>query len=334
MPLLDIRNLTIELDSPQGRIKAIDRVNLSINPGEIRGLVGESGSGKSLVAKAIMGILGERWHVSADRFRYNGVDLLTLSAKERRKLMGSEIAMVFQEPSSCLDPNDTVGHQFHESLETVSPEVPFFQRRQWREVRIRQLLHKVGIRDHRQVMDSYPCELSEGMCQKVLIAMAIAYKPRLLIADEPTTVIESGAEIQIFKLFKKLNQLNDVSILLITHDLEHIENWSQTITVMYSGQSVESGATKQIFKQPFHPYTMALLQSMPHFDDKLSHKSQLSALSGCVPAIQHLPIGCRLGPRCPNAKRKCVEMPQMQKSKGHYYSCHFPITYDNDDKKT
>lgn len=334
MPLLDIRNLTIELESPQGRIKVVDRVNLSINSGEIRGLVGESGSGKSLVAKAIMGILSERWHVSADRLRYNGLDLLSLSARERRKLMGSEIAMVFQEPRSCLDPNDTVGHQLHESLATVAPDVPFFQRKQWREIRIRQLLHKVGIRDHRRVMDCYPAELSEGMCQKVLIAMAIAYKPRLLIADEPTTVIESGAQLQIFKLFKKLNQLNDVSILLITHDLEHIENWTQTITVMYSGQSVESGKTKQIFKQPFHPYTLALLQSMPHFDDKLGHKSQLNALSGCVPTMQHLPIGCRLGPRCPNAQRRCVEMPKMKKLKNHYYSCHFPIVYDNDEEQS
>jgi cationic peptide transport system ATP-binding protein len=334
MPLLDIRNLTIELETPDGIIKAIDRVNLSINPGEIRGLVGESGSGKSLVAKAIMGILSDRWHVSADRLRYNGVDLLSLSARERRKLMGSEIAMVFQDPSSCLDPNDTVGHQMHESLAKVSPDVPFWQRKQWREVRIRQLLHKVGIRDHRRVMDSYPSELSEGMCQKVLIAMAIAYKPRLLIADEPTTLIERSAQTQIFKLFKKLNQLHDVSILLITHDLEYIERWTQTITVMYSGQTVESGLTKQIFKQPFHPYTMALLRSMPHFDDKLTHKSQLNALSGCVPTIQHLPIGCRLGPRCPNAQRRCVEMPQMKKSRGHYYSCHFPITYDNKESKS
>ena len=333
MPLLDIRNLTIELETPNGIIKAVDRVNLSINPGEIRGLVGESGSGKSLVAKAIMGILSDRWHVSADRLRYNSIDLLSLSAKERRKLMGSEIAMVFQEPSSCLDPNDTVGHQLHESLATIAPDVPFFQRKQWREVRIRQLLHKVGIRDHLRVMNSYPHELSEGMCQKVLIAMAIAYKPRLLIADEPTTDIESGARVQIFKLFKKLNQLNDVSILLITHDLEQIENWTQTITVMYSGQSVESGRTKDIFKQPFHPYTMALLQSMPHFGDKLAHKSQLNALSGCVPTMQHLPIRRSLGPRCPNAQRRCVEMPQMQKSKGHYYSCHFPIDYDEPNEK-
>ena len=332
MPLLDIRNLTIELDTPQGKIKAVDRVNLSINPGEIRGLVGESGSGKSLVAKAIMGILSDRWHVSADRLRYNGIDLLSLSAKERRKIMGREIAMVFQEPSSCLDPNDTVGHQLHESLSTVDSGVPFFQRKQWREVRIRQLLHKVGIRDHQRVMSSYPHELSEGMCQKVLIAMAIAYKPRLLIADEPTAVIESGAQIQIFKLFQKLNQLHDVSILLIDHDLEHIKNWTQTITVMYSGQSVESGQTKQIFKQPFHPYTRALLQSMPHFDDKLGHKSQLNALSGCIPTMQHLPIGCRLGPRCPNAQRLCVEMPKMQKSKGHYFSCHFPVSYDNNEQ--
>lgn len=326
MPLLDIRNLSIEFDSPHGRIRAVDRVNLSLNPGEILGLVGESGSGKSLVAKAIMGILTDRWTVSADRLRYNGVDLLALSASERRKLMGREIAMVFQEPSSSLDPNDTVGHQFNESLPMDECDVPFYRRKKWRDEQIKGLLHKVGIRDHKRVLKSYPHELSEGLCQKVLIAMTIAYKPRLLIADEPTTVIEAGAQDQIFKLFKKLNQLNDVSILLITHDLEHVENWTQSITVMYCGQTVESGITKDIFKQPFHPYTMALLQSMPHFDEMLNHKSQLTTLSGCVPSLQHLPIGCRLGPRCPRAHRKCVETPVMEKSRGHYFSCHFPLT--------
>ncbi|MDP2562431.1 oligopeptide/dipeptide ABC transporter ATP-binding protein [Psychrobium sp. 1_MG-2023] len=326
MPLLDIRNLSIEFDSPHGRIKAVDRVNLSINPGEIRGLVGESGSGKSLVAKAIMGILNDRWYVSADRLRYNGVDLLSLSAKERRKLMGREIAMVFQEPSSSLDPNDTVGHQLHESLPMDECDVSFFKRRKWREERIKAFLHKVGIRDHKRVMKSYPHELSEGICQKVMIAMTIAYKPRLLIADEPTTVIEAGAQDQIFKLFKKLNQLNEVSILLITHDLEHVESWTKTITVMYCGQTVESGYTKQIFKQPYHPYTMALLQSMPHFNAQLSRKSQLTALSGSVPSLQHLPIGCRLGPRCPRAQKLCVEIPKMEKVRGHYFSCHFPLT--------
>ncbi|MCG7530801.1 ATP-binding cassette domain-containing protein [Psychrobium sp. MM17-31] len=326
MPLLDIRNLSIEFDSPHGRIRAVDRVNLSLNAGEIMGLVGESGSGKSLVAKAIMGILTDRWTVSADRLRYNGVDLLGLSASERRKLMGREIAMVFQEPSSSLDPNDTVGHQFHESLPMDECDVPFYRRKKWRDEQIKSLLHKVGIRDHKRVLKSYPHELSEGMCQKVLIAMTIAYKPRLLIADEPTTVIEAGAQDQIFKLFKKLNQLNEVSILLITHDLEHVENWTETLTVMYCGQTVESGFTKDIFKQPFHPYTMALLQSMPHFDELLNHKSQLTTLSGCVPSLQHLPIGCRLGPRCPRAHRKCVETPVMEKSRGHYFSCHFPLT--------
>ncbi|NRA60685.1 MAG: ATP-binding cassette domain-containing protein [Psychrobium sp.] len=333
MPLLDIRNLSIEFDTPQGRVRAVDRVNLSMNPGEIRGLVGESGSGKSLVAKAIMGILNERWHVSADRLRYNGVDLLSLSAKERRKLMGHEIAMVFQEPSSSLDPNDTVGHQLHESLPMDDCDVSFFKRKKWRQERIKSLLHQVGIRDDERVMKCYPHELSEGICQKVMIAMTIAYKPRLLIADEPTTVIEAGAQEQIFKLFRKLNQLNDVSILLITHDLAHVENWTQTITVMYCGQTVESGDTKQIFKRPFHPYTLALMQSMPHFDNKLSHKSQLSTLSGCVPTLQHLPIGCRLGPRCPRAQKTCVEIPKMEKVRGRYFSCHFPLLDDKRNDK-
>lgn len=330
MPLLDIRNLTIELRTPQSTVKAVEQVNLSMNTGEIRGLVGESGSGKSLVAKAIMGITNERWHITADRLRWDGKDMLAMSPRERRKLMGSQIAMIFQEPSSCLDPNDTVGHQLHESLPMDEYKGSFWKKHPWRQRRIEALLHKVGIRNHQQVMDSYPHELSEGICQQVMIAMAIAYKPRLLIADEPTTLMEGVAEAQIFKLLKKLNQLNEVSILLITHDLAHIENWTKTITVMYCGQTVESGSTKQIFKQPFHPYTMALLQSMPHFDINIRHKTPLPALGGCIPTLQHLPIGCRLGPRCPRAQRKCVEMPTVNKAKGHFYNCHFPLSAGKD----
>ena len=183
MPLLDIRNLTIEIDTPQGKVKAVDRVSLTLNEGEIRGLVGESGSGKSLVAKVIVGIQKDNWTVRADRMRFNDMDLLTMAPKERRRIMGREIAMIFQDPISCLDPSEEIGTQLEEAIPTSAFAGKFWQRFQWRKKRAIALLHRVGVKDHRKVMRAYPHELSDGMCQKVMIAMAIANQPRLLVAD-------------------------------------------------------------------------------------------------------------------------------------------------------
>ncbi|UXI02251.1 oligopeptide/dipeptide ABC transporter ATP-binding protein [Photobacterium sp. TY1-4] len=333
MPLLDIRNLTIEIETPQGMVKAVDRMSLTLSEGEIRGLVGESGSGKSLVAKAIAGVTKDSWRVSADRLRLADIDLLTLSARERRKVVGREIAMIFQEPSSCLDPSEQVGEQLEEAIPSGSFTGSWWQRFHWRQKQAIALLHKVGIKDHKRVMKSYPYELTDGECQKVMIAMAIANRPRLLIADEPTNDLDPITQSQIFRLLSRMNQLSNTTILLVSHDLTMVTQWADRITVMYCGQAVESGSRKQLLESPHHPYTEALLHAMPDFNlDVLPHKCKLETLPGSIPPLQHLPIGCRLGPRCPHAQRKCVEVPKRRKIKNHKFSCHFPLNMEDTQK--
>ena len=328
MPLLDIRNLTIEIDTSAGRVRAVDRLSLTINEGEIRGLVGESGSGKSLVAKAIVGMIKENWHVSADRMRINDIDLMSLSPRERRKTIGRYVAMIFQEPRSCLDPSIPIGRQLTEVIPNRVFEGKWWQRLFWRRKHAIALLHRVGIKDHRKVMGAYPHELSEGVCQKVMIAMAIAIQPRLLIADEPISAMEATTQAQLLRLLDRMNQNNNTTILLISNDISTIANLTETITVMYCGQMVETAPRDLILNAPHHPYTHALLEAIPDFSGRLPHKSRLNALRGVIPALQHLPIGCRLGPRCPYAQKLCVQTPRVTQLKGQQYSCHFPLNLD------
>ncbi|MDA9556489.1 ATP-binding cassette domain-containing protein [Vibrio sp.] len=334
MALLDIRHLTIEIDTPQGKVKAVDRMSLTIQEGEVRGLVGESGSGKSLVAKAIVGLSKENWTVTADRLRLGNIDLLALSPRARRKVISNEIAMIFQEPKTCLDPSELVGQQLLEAIPSKAYTGPWWKRLfNWRKTMAIALLHKVRIKEHARVMKSYPYQLTDGECQKVMIAMAIATKPKLLIADEPTNDLDPITQSQILRLLGKMNQLNNTSILLIGHDLPTITQWAKRITVMYCGQSVESAETKKILKEYKHPYTYALLKSMPDFNQDIPPKQKFDSLPGSIPPLQHLPVGCRLGPRCPNAQRECVDMPQSRKIKGHKFSCHFPLNSEVKPKK-
>jgi len=330
MPLLDIRNLTIEIDTPQGMAKAVDRFSLTLGEGEIRGLVGESGSGKSLIAKSILGIDKDNWRVTADRMRLGNVDLLSLSSRQRRQIMGREIGMIFQDPASCLDPSVLVGTQLAEVIPCDSFTGQFWRRFRWREKQAEVLLHKVGVKDHKAVMKAYPHELSEGLCQKVMIAMAIANNPKLLVADEPTTLLESTTQWQILKLLEKLNKTQNTSILLISHDLEAIRGLADNISVIYCGQVVESGTWQQVLETPHHPYTEALLRASPKFNEGLPPKSRLHTLPGSIPVLQHLPSGCRLGPRCPRAQKQCVVAPQLSKVKGHQFACHFPMNMEED----
>ncbi|NQY36035.1 MAG: ATP-binding cassette domain-containing protein [Alteromonadaceae bacterium] len=325
MNLLDIRNLSIELQTTNKSILAVDHVSLSMKEGEVRGLVGESGSGKSLLAQAIIGVLDERWHVHADRFHWRGKDLLRLSPEERKSIISQDVAMIFQEPMSCLDPTTTIGEQLAEAVDTEQLSGYFWQKNQQRKSAAIKLLHKVGIKHHDQCIKSYPHQLTEALCQRVMIAMALAKRPMLLIADEPTAAMETTNQGQIFRLLASLNQLKNMSILLISHDLENVTHWTNNITVMYSGQFVEAGTTKQIFTEPYHPYTRALLDSSPKANIELSAKSRLTTLPGSIPILQHLPIGCRLGPRCPRAQQACVKAPKVINYHGHQVSCHFSL---------
>ncbi|WP_432467639.1 peptide ABC transporter ATP-binding protein [Agarivorans sp. Z349TD_8] len=328
MALLDIRNLTIEIDTPAGIVKAVDRVNLTIAEGEIKALVGESGSGKSLIAKALLGVTKPNWKIKADRMHLGDIDLLSLSARQRRKVLGNDIAMIFQEPSSCLDPSEEVGKQIEEAIPCHNIKGGFWRRFQWRKKQAHALLHKVGVKDHHKVMRSYPYELSDGLCQKVMIAMAIAGQPKLLVADEPTTSMEITTASQILRLLDKLNKLNNTAILLISHDLSTLAGLADTISVIYCGQIVEVGSSVQVTNDTRHHYTSALLNSAPKFDHPFEHKSFLPGLPGSIPALQHLPIGCRLGPRCPKAQRECVIQPKLKKVKGHLFACHYPLNME------
>lgn len=328
MPLLDIRNLTIEIDTPQGRVRAVDRISLTLHEGEIRGLVGESGSGKSLVAKAIMGMMKHNWRVTADRMRINDIDLMSLTTRERRKIIGRSVAMIFQEPRSCLDPSLTIGHQLMEVIPSRVFDGRWWQRLFWRRKHAIGLLHRVGIKDHRKIMAAYPHQLSEVLCQKVMIAMAIAIQPRLLIADEPISAMEATTQAQLLRLLDRMNQNNQTTILLISNDISTIANLTETITVMYCGQMVETAQRERLLEEPHHPYTHALLNAIPDFSGRLPHKSRLNALPGVIPPLQHLPIGCRLGPRCPYAQKLCVQTPQVTRLKNQHFSCHFPLNME------
>ncbi|WP_076418185.1 oligopeptide/dipeptide ABC transporter ATP-binding protein [Colwellia sp. UCD-KL20] len=322
MNLLDIRNLSIVMQSGNKKIVAVDRVSLVMKEGELRGLVGESGSGKSLLAQAIIGVLDEKWIVDADRFHWRGNDLMRLSIPERKKIISKDIAIIFQEPMSCLDPTTTIGEQLEEAVDDKQLTGFFWQKKKQRKLAAITLLHKVGIKKHTECTRSYPHQLTEALCQRVMIAMALARRPVLLIADEPTAAMESTNQGQIFRLLASLNQLKNMSVLLISHDLENMAHWTKRITVMYSGQFVEAGTTEQIFTTPFHPYTKALVESTSHASLTLEPKSKLSALPGSIPILQHLPIGCRLGPRCPRAQQACVNAPKAKNYHGHIVSCH------------
>lgn len=254
MPLLDIRNLTIEFFTAEGPVKAVDKVNLTLNEGEIRGLVGESGSGKSLIAKAICGVTSDNWRVTADRMRFNDIDLLLLTPRERRKIIGRHISMIFQEPQSCLDPSESIGRQLIQAIPGWTLKGHWYRRFwRWRKQRAIELLHRVGIKDHKDIMRSFPYELTEGECQKVMIAIALANKPRLLIADEPTNAMEPTTQAQIFRLLSRLNQNNNTTILLISHDLRTLGQWANRINVMYCGQTVETALSDELIATPIIP---------------------------------------------------------------------------------
>ncbi|MCW8994941.1 MAG: ATP-binding cassette domain-containing protein [Psychromonas sp.] len=339
MALLDIRNLSIDTTTAQGTVRILDKASLTIIDGTIHGLVGESGSGKSLIAKAILGLHNRNWTVTADRMFLDSTDLTKLTPYERRKIMGREISMIFQHPRSYLDPSKKILSQMKEVIPATSVRTRLVNKvkRQVSQSKIqliKELLHKVGIQNDQTVLASYPHELSEGVCQKVMIAMAIANNPRLIIADEPTTSMEAVTQAQIFRLLYKLNQLQNTTILLLSNNFGSISNLSDYISVIYCGQTVESGSYKQIMNSPMHPYTEAMIQTILEFDEKISHKSQLYTLPGSIPPGNQLPIGCRLGPRCPRAQRTCVITPEALNYKGHITRCHFPTLDEHKDANT
>lgn len=325
MALLDIRNLTVEVNTPQGKVKMIDNMNLTVNEGEVCGLIGESGSGKSLVAKIICNSAKASWKITADRFRFNDVELLKLNPAKRRKLVGKEIAMVFQDPLSCLDPSRKIGKQLINAIPAFSYKGQWWKWFGWKKRKVIELLHRIGIKDHKDIMNSYPFEITEGEAQKVVVAMAVINQPRLLVADEPTHALEATTQLQVFKLLASMNQNLNTTILLTSNDIKTISEWCDHFTILYCGQTVESAAKQALLEKPHHPYTVSLLNSIPDFSQPLPLKSRLSTLRGSVPLLNNLPVGCRLGPRCSFAQKRCVQKPALKRIKQHEFACHFPL---------
>ena len=324
MALLDIRNLCIEINTSVGRVKVVDNVNLTINEGEICGLVGESGSGKSIIAKVICNAAKDSWIITADRFRFNDIELLKLSPNQRRKIVGKEISMIFQDPLSCLEPSRKIGKQIVQNIPSWTFKGRWWQWFGWKKRRAVELLHRVGIKDHQDILNSYPHEITEGEGQKVMIAIAVANQPRLLIADEPTHLLEAATQRQIFRLLSGMNQNNGTTILWTDNDISAISEWCDRFCVLYCGQNTESGPTESILEAPHHPYTAALLHSIPDFTQPLPHKSRLTTLYGTIPLLEQMPLGCRLGPRCPFAQKKCINKPPLRRIKQHEFACHYP----------
>ena len=281
-------------------------------------IVGESGSGKSVSSLAIMGLIDHPGRVSAESLQFENTDLLTLESKAKRQLIGADVAMIFQDPMTSLNPAYTVGFQIMEALKTHEGGT-----KKARKDRTLELLRLVGIPDPESRIDVYPHQLSGGMSQRVMIAMAIACRPKLLIADEPTTALDVTIQAQIMELLLELQKKECMSLILITHDLALVAEAAERIIVMYAGQIVEEGTAKDIFREPKHPYTQALLRSLPEFAEG---KSRLESLQGVVPGKYDRPTGCLLNPRCPYATEYCRQVePQLHHIGSHKVKCHTPL---------
>ena len=300
MSLLEIRNLQVRF----GGFTAVDGVDLSVAPGELLGIVGESGSGKSVSMLAALGLIDAPGVVRADVLRFDGQDLLAMSPAARRRIVGKDIAIVFQDALNSLNPSLTVGDQVREVL-----HLHLGLRGAALQARVLELFEQVEIPAPRTRLNAYPHQLSGGMNQRVMIAMAIACQPRLLIADEPTTALDVTIQAQVMALLLKLQHEQGLSLVLITHDLAVVAEMAQRVAVMYAGQVVETGAVDELFGQPRHPYTRALLAALPEHN---RGATRLSALPGIVPGRHDRPGGCLLSPRCAKVQPRCRgERPEL-----------------------
>lgn len=318
MALLDVKELSVHFGDKKTPFKAVDRISYQVAQGEVLGIVGESGSGKSVSSLAIMGLIDHPGRVSAESLQFENTDLLTLESKAKRQLIGADVAMIFQDPMTSLNPAYTVGFQIMEALKTHEGGT-----KKARKDRTLELLKLVSIPDPESRIDVYPHQLSGGMSQRVMIAMAIACRPKLLIADEPTTALDVTIQAQIMELLLELQKKECMSLILITHDLALVAEAADRIIVMYAGQIVEEGTAKDIFREPKHPYTQALLRSLPEFAEG---KSRLESLQGVVPGKYDRPTGCLLNPRCPYATEYCRQVePLLHHIGSHKVKCHTPL---------
>jgi dipeptide transport system ATP-binding protein len=318
MPLLEIRDLRVEFATARGPFRAVDGVDVVLDEGDLLCIVGESGSGKSVSMLAAMGLIGYPGRVSAKVMRFAGTDLLTLGARQRRRLVGRDMAMIFQEPMSSLNPCYPVGWQIGEALRAHNA-VPRARVRD----RVVELLGQVGIPAPATRMGAFPHQMSGGMNQRVMIAMAIACNPRLLIADEPTTALDVTIQKQILDLLIGLQRERGMALALITHDMGVVAETARRVQVMYAGQMVEEAPTEALFSAPRHPYTAALLEALP---ERAVGRHRLPTIPGVVPGIADRPQGCLFNPRCRFATQDCVAAePVLEGPPGRRTRCHFPL---------
>ena len=314
-PILDVRDLRVELPLSRGTVHAVDGASLQVGAGEAFGLVGESGCGKSMTLRAIMGLLPRPGHIVGGEVLFEGEDLVTASPRRLRDVRGGSIAMIFQEPMTALNPVMRVGDQIAEG-----PQVHLGLSRTAARQRALDLMRRVGIPDPVRRARAYPHELSGGLRQRIMIAIALSCDPKLILCDEPTTALDVTIQDQILKLLLNLRREFGVSVVFVTHDLAVVAETCERLAVMYAGQIVETGTVDEVFRAPRHPYTLGLLRSVPDFD---SVQDSLSAIQGAPPDLVLPPPGCRFHPRCPFAQEDCIsgEFPLRPLSAGRATAC-------------
>ena len=298
-PLLDVENLEVRFWTRRGTVHAVNDISFSLSPGETLGIVGESGCGKSVTALALMGILPRAGRVTAGTVRYDGRDLYTQSDSEWQRFRGKEIAMIFQDPMTSLNPVLTVGSQLREAI-----DAHLDLSKGESSDRVVELLDRVGISHAKARAKDYPHQFSGGMRQRVMIAIALACEPKVLIADEPTTALDVTIQAQILDLLRELVTERDTALILITHDLGVVAGMCERIQVMYAGTVVETGSARPIFASPRHPYTLGLLQSVPRLDT--GRRQALQPIEGAPPNMLSEPASCPFAPRCRYAQEDCL----------------------------
>ena len=318
MALLEIENLSVKFPSGTGVMHAVDGVSLSLDIGDVLGIVGESGSGKSVTMMALMGLVAFPGQVKADKLRFDGHDLLALSARERSRLTGKDLSMIFQDPTTSLNPCFTIGFQL---AETLKLHMGLDKKAALR--RSIELLELVGIPAPESRLKGFPHQMSGGMNQRVMIAMAIACNPKLLIADEPTTALDVTIQAQILDLLRSLQKERGMALVLITHNMGVVSEMAQRVAVMYAGQIMEERSATDLFAAPQHPYTEALMAALPERSDDMS---RLATIPGMVPGLYDRPPGCLFGPRCSHANEKCgAQRPPLRDWQQGMVRCHYPL---------
>ena len=313
--LLSVKNLSTEFPVKKGIVRAVEDVSFDVDAGEILAIVGESGSGKSVTSLSVMGLLAEPGRVAAGSMEFEGRDLATLSEKDYRELRGNDMAMIFQEPMTSLNPVYRVGKQIVEAIRTHEK----ISKKEARERAI-DLLRKVGIPSPEKRIDDYPHQMSGGMRQRVMIAMALACNPKLLIADEPTTALDVTIQAQILDLLRRLRDDTGMAVLLITHDLGVVSETADRVVVMYCGQVVEEAEVRALFDHPMHPYTLGLLKSIPRLED--DDTKRLYMIKGMVPNPLEMPPGCHFSDRCDSCMDICrTQMPKLVDAGGRKVRC-------------